>query len=184
MQWASYRYFKTYKNRFSPAECNQIIGFHEQSNPAHRKHHLAGDLTRDSHIFWIRRSETNSWLFERALAIANEFNETYGFELCAELNIAQLTRYSVGQYYDWHMDLGSEEGSRRKISVVVELTDSESQSGGGIEIFYSEKLKSVIRLGAGDVMAFHSFVVHRASPVQSGVRWSLVLWVNGPQPFR
>jgi hypothetical protein len=37
----------------------------------------------------------------------------------------QLTRYSSGQYYDWHMDLGASQASLRKVSLVVELASAQ-----------------------------------------------------------
>jgi hypothetical protein len=41
----------------------------------------SGNKLRDSHLFWLQRSEENNWMFERVLAIAHEYNETYRFEL-------------------------------------------------------------------------------------------------------
>jgi PKHD-type hydroxylase len=185
MQWPTYRYFDIYSNKFSVAECSQIIALQEQTDAVLSElHDGAGHKLRDSHLFWLRPSEQSNWMFERALAIAHEYNETYQFELCDELSAAQLTRYTEGQQYGWHMDLGSSQASLRKITIVVELTDIASHIGGGIEIFYGDDVNPKVKLNAGDALVFPSFVMHRASQVQSGVRWSLVLWVNGRHPFR
>jgi len=185
MQWPTYRYFEIINGKFSPAECNQIIALQKDTDPVFSElHDGAGNKLRDSHLFWIRRSEQNNWMFERLLAIGREYNETYQFELCDEISTAQLTRYTEGQQYGWHMDLGAGEASLRKISMVVELTDMASHIGGGIEIFYGDDINPKVKLNTGDVLVFPSFVMHRASRVQSGVRWSLVLWLNGRHPFR
>jgi PKHD-type hydroxylase len=40
-----------------------------------------------------------------------------------------------------------------------------------------------IALGQGDALIFPSFIMHRALPVQSGTRWTLVSWLTGPEPL-
>ena len=101
------------------------------------------------------------------------------FELDLNLGMAQLTAYHAGQFYEWHTDLGAGDTSLRKISVVVELLHSDNLTGGGLEI-----LNQNVRLQPGDAVVFPSFALHRALPVVSGVRWSLVQWVLGPEPFK
>lgn len=113
-----------------------------------------------------------------------EYNKTYEFELLDEINTAQLTRYAKNQQYGWHVDLGAKQSSLRKVSAVVELTPEGCHVGGGIEIFYGDTLDNKVELGAGDIVVFPSFVTHRASRVESGVRWSLVFWFEGPAPFK
>lgn len=92
--------------------------------------------------------------------------------------MAQLTAYHPGQFYEWHTDLGVGETSLRKITVVVELSHVDLV-GGGLEI-----LNQNVRLQPGDAVIFPSFALHRALPVASGIRWSLVQWVLGSAPFR
>jgi PKHD-type hydroxylase len=73
--------------------------------------------------------------------------------------------------------------SLRKISVVVELAAG-GYEGGGIEVFYGEGTNNRMALGQGDAVIFPSFVMHRALPVRSGARWTLVSWLTGPEPLR
>jgi PKHD-type hydroxylase len=112
------------------------------------------------------------------------YNYNYGFDLTKDIGQAQLTRYRPGQHYEWHMDLGSGQPSLRKITAVVELTARHSMKGGGIEIFYGQSGVNKVDLDIGDVVIFPSFIMHRASVVDNGTRWSLVLWLNGARPFR
>jgi PKHD-type hydroxylase len=81
------------------------------------------------------------------------------------------------------MDLGAGAMSLRKLSVVVELAGRE-YDGGGIEVFYGEGTGNRIALGQGDALIFPSFIMHRALPVQSGTRWTLVAWLTGPEPLK
>jgi PKHD-type hydroxylase len=91
----------------------------------------------------------------------------------------QLTRYQPRQHFNWHMDLGPGPMSRRKISLVAELGGK--YTGGGIEVFYGGANR--VPLARGDVLLFPSFIMHRALPVTSGERWSLVAWLLGDTPF-
>ena len=89
-----------------------------------------------------------------------------------------MTRYGLGDRYDWHMDLGPGAMSMRKYTAVLELASA--QEGGGLEIF------SIGNLGLqrGDAAAFPSFVPHRALPVERGERLSATVWRLGLEPFR
>ena len=40
--------------------------------------------------------------------------------------------------------------------------------------------RHTVRLGAGDVVAFPSTLLHRGRPVLRGERWILVGWAQGP----
>jgi len=82
------------------------------------------------------------------------------------------------------MDFGSRQLSLRKITAVVELAPKDLMKGGGLEIFYDESIANKVGLDVGDVVVFRSFVMHRASLVEGGTRWSLVLWLNGTRPLR
>jgi predicted 2-oxoglutarate/Fe(II)-dependent dioxygenase YbiX len=68
--------------------------------------------------------------------------------------------------------------------VVVELTPRTEHEGGGIEVFYGDGADNNVYLDIGDLVIFPSFVMHRARTVRSGIRWSLVQWVNGKSPLR
>jgi PKHD-type hydroxylase len=112
------------------------------------------------------------------------YNSKYGFELSDDMGSAQLTRYMAGQHYDWHMDLGSGHPSLRKITAIVELTSQEAINRGGLEVFYGDSAHNKVNIDIGDAVVLPAFVMHRASIVDRGTRWSLVLWLNGTRPLR
>jgi len=123
------------------------------------------------------------WIFARIWEVASLYNSRYGFELFEEMGRLQLTRYAKDQLYNWHMDLGAGAMSLRKISVVVELAAG-GYDGGGIEVFYGERTANRIALGQGDALIFPSFIMHRALPVRSGTRWTVVSWLTGRAPMQ
>jgi len=183
--WNNYHYYDIRKATFNPNECNDIIELNRGNCPTQGK--ISGNegrIKRDSDIFWVPRSTCTEWIFSRLWILVSSYNSNYGFDLSNDMGQAQLTRYRPGQHYEWHMDLGSNQPSLRKITAVVELSSKQSVKGGGLEIFYGQSIENKVDLDIGDVVLFPSFVMHRASMVDSGTRWSLVLWLTGTRPLR
>ena len=117
----------------------------------------------------------------------NEANRNaFGFDLKMFTEI-QFTEYSEKDLgtYDWHHDTAwvSPKLFRRKLSLVIQLTDPDEYEGGRFEISKDdctecpdpEKLKP-----KGTVIIFPSFLRHRVTPVTKGTRNSLVSWMEGP----
>lgn len=66
-------------------------------------------------------------------------------------------------------------GRLNKLTVVVQLSNSIECSGGQLLIG-----KEPVPLEKGDAVVFPSYCLHEVTKVESGERWSLVLWLNGP----
>ena len=182
--WDDFRYCEVFASRFSAEECERVIALHQGSGVLQsRMPRGDGALIRDSDLVWVPRTAKTEWVFARIWEVATLYNSRYGFELFDEMGQLQLTRYAKDQLYDWHMDLGAGAMSLRKISVVVELA-AEEYEGGGIEVFHGEGTGNRISLRQGDALIFPSFIMHRALPVQSGTRWTLVSWLTGPKPLK
>jgi PKHD-type hydroxylase len=182
--WEAFHYCEAFAGRFNAEECKRIIGLHQLISALQsRMPRGDGAFIRDSDLFWIPRTAETGWIFTRIWEVVTLYNSRYGFELLEEMGQLQLTRYAKDQLYNWHMDLGAGAMSLRKISVVVELAAGE-YDGGGIEVFYGEGTANRIALGQGDALIFPSFIMHRALPVQSGTRWTLVSWLTGREPLQ
>jgi PKHD-type hydroxylase len=182
--WDAFNYCEIFAGRFTAEECERVIALHQGSGALQSRIPRGGDgLIRDSDLFWVPRTPETGWVFERLCDVVALFNTRYGLELCEEMGQLQLTRYRAGQLYDWHMDLGPGAMSLRKITMVVELAAGQYQ-GGGTEVFYGEGRENRIALGQGDALIFPSFIMHRALPVLSGTRWTLVSWLTGPAPLK
>ncbi len=183
--WGAFHYCEVFAGRFTRTECERLIALHREKG-ASRSTMPRGDsgFIRDSDLFWVPRTTETEWIFERVWEVATLYNSRYGFGLADEMGQLQLTRYAKDQLYDWHMDLGAGAMSLRKISVVVELAAAEGYDGGGTEVFYGEGTGNRMALGQGDALIFPSFIMHRALPVQSGTRWTLVSWLTGPEPLK
>jgi 2OG-Fe(II) oxygenase superfamily len=185
MTWKKYRYYDVFRGIFTAAECDRVIALHCHGDRTRSElHDSSGEVLRISDLFWLRRLDDTAWIFDRVRSVVLQFNKNYGFELVEQVSAAQLTRYTPNQHYGWHMDLGAGESSLRKLSAVVELSSPASRTGGGLGIFYGDKIDNRVPLDIGDVAVFPSYLMHKAFPVESGIRWSLVLWFTGPAPFR
>lgn len=142
-----------------------------------------GEGARSTDLFWIDPNRENLWLFQKiATAVSRANKEHFSFSLDGEILALQLGRYGVGQGYDWHDDVGVGV-SRRKLSVVVHLTDPVLYDGGRLGFFQTEKESAYAPRDLGSMTVFPSFVLHRAEKITRGERWSLVTWLEGP-PFR
>jgi len=182
--WDAFHYCETFAGWFSADECERITALHQKTAALQsRMPRGGGGFIRDSDLFWVPRTLETDWIFTRVWEVATLYNSRYGFELSEEMGQLQLTRYAKDQLYNWHMDLGAGAMSLRKLSLVVELAAA-GYDGGGIEVFYGVGTSNRIALGQGDALIFPSFIMHRALPVQSGTRWTLVSWLTGPKPLK
>lgn len=95
----------------------------------------------------------------------------------------QFTEYDASekQYYKWHHDIdwAADTGFDRKLSAVIQLTDSYLYEGGDFEFKTLNSPDGLRNKGA--VIVFPSYLEHQVTPVIKGRRHSLVTWVEGPR---
>lgn len=93
----------------------------------------------------------------------------------------QFTKYGVGQYYDWHIDYYPETrrvlGADRILSASILLNDD--FVGGNFQFKYGDTDIHKIDMKVGDVILFHAKTFHCVTPVESGIRYSFVMWTLG-----
>ena len=90
-------------------------------------------------------------------------------------------RHNEEGHYDWHHDVNwnGQDGMDRKLSVTIQLSDSNEYVGGNFE--FDEIKTNVDFKPQGTVIIFPSYLRHRVSPVTFGTRRSLVAWYYGPK---
>ena len=81
-------------------------------------------------------------------------------------------------HYDWHMDVGSE-SSTRKLSMSIQLSDSNNYEGGNLQFMIHRSIITAPR-EKGAAIFFPSYLTHKVEEVTKGTRRSLVLWFHGP----
>jgi len=136
---------------------------------------------RSSRIKWIPQTNNWQWLYQKLFNMIEEANGTlWNFDLFGTNEFIQYTEYLASDqgHYDWHQDIGPGGPSLRKVSLVVQLTDAEEYEGGDLQIWPGGNIWTVPK-GKGNVAIFPSYMMHRVTPMTSGVRKSLVLWAGG-----
>ena len=175
---ASVQYLTT---AFTVAECEAVISEGLAMPRMEGRVELGADAYRVSHIAWIEPRPSNHWLFHKVGALFTQVNQHYGFDLVGMVDALQFTEYGPEQHFDWHMDIGPEETSLRKLSMTLQLSESGAYEGGELQ-FVGLGAGSQLR-AQGSATFFPSYLGHRVRPVTSGMRRSLVAWGSGT-PFR
>ena len=169
----------------SPDECSRVISdaIAGQSGAAA----LVGGLkelgSRRAQVYWLDEEANSSWIFERMLKTFAEANRRhFGFQIEEFAERMQVSHYSAdhGGFIDWHADVGGGRlAARRKLTMVVQLSDDSAYEGGSLESNSSGSIRTASR-EIGTTLILPSFVLHRVRPVLSGERFSLTLWSHGP----
>jgi PKHD-type hydroxylase len=137
---------------------------------------------RDSTNSWIN---SEGWIADKLENIARNLNgHFFGLDLWGFAESFQYTVYKYKKnqeaHYTWHMDCGPGNGSPRKLSMVLQLSDPSEYEGGDLELFTSAN-PIITKKQKGIIHAFPSYVMHRVTPVTKGVRKTLVVWIAGPR---
>jgi len=172
------------ENAFSEEEVQTIIEIGEN---AHLFEGLVGgaDNEKRKHIRvsivgFLEYDEETSWIFDRMASYVIQANEErWEFDLTGFGDGLQYTKYfGGGGHYDWHSDVGLTV-PHRKLSMVVQLSDELEYEGGTLQLNVGHDWLEISKK-KGTLVIFPSFVLHRVTPVTSGVRQSLVSWISGP----
>lgn len=181
-EMTEYYYFK---NGFTAEEIDVINIMAERVEPvvagiASGVDGSALEQTRKSIVRWLPQTEEFEWVYERLMAMINEANQTlWGFDLYSIPDSIQHTIYPAnGGHYDWHMDIGPNELSVRKVSLTIQMSDDDEYKGGELQLLRGSNPENAPR-GKGCVVIFPSYLLHRVTPVETGTRKSMVLWVGG-----
>ena len=175
---------------------SELIGRHKDKNK------------RNSENAWIN---TNHWIAGFLWHYVNKANrENFLYDLTnIDGENLQYTKYSEGQYYNWHNDAGisnyykpqyvansgnSDEDSDnlqvtdflktscelvRKLSFTLQLSDPDEYEGGNVQLIDDSGKSYIAPRQRGTIILFDSRTQHRVIKVKKGVRKSIVGWVLG-----
>ena len=127
----------------------------------------------------------HAWIFDKlgfSVAVAN--TEYFKFNLLGIIHSIQLLHYKATDegHYDWHIDIGGESAATRKISVSVPLNDPSEYEGGALEVNNGKLILCANEKGS--ITMFPSYMLHRVTPITSGERWAMVIWIHGSDRFK
>ena len=93
---------------------------------------------RDSNVVWM----SDRWIYKEIQPYIHDANKNAGWNFQWDFSEScQFTKYTKGQFYDWHCDSwskpyekeGHNKGKIRKLSVTVSLSDPKDYTGGELE---------------------------------------------------
>ena len=188
-----------FENVFDKATCEKIINYCK-SNLSFIKGGIGGSTggkqvstdivvksIRDSDIAWMRNDNDTSFIFQKIIEKTNQINNFYNFDIIGITEPIQFTSYDGNkeEHFDWHLDMGAGYKSRRKLSLIIQLSDENDYEGGEcqIEIDARDNKPTIGSRKRGSMIFFPSYLRHRITPVTFGHRYSLVSWLSG-QPYR
>ena len=129
------------------------------------------DLHRESNIAFDQYLQF-PYLMDRIRALVSDTIKIKGFDINFENKKFQFTEYKSGGYYDWHIDNAGNLPNDRYCSIVIELNDN--YEGGELQF----KNIDIKKYTTGTLYMFPSDMYHRVTPVITGIRYSLVMWLN------
>lgn len=173
-----------WNNGFTSDELDAICDMGERATPmkavtGNSDNHVYDEKIRSSTISWLT---PDGWLCDKLEYIVRQLNgEFFGLDLWGFNEHFQYTTYKyTKEHYDWHMDQGFNRNVPRKLSIVLMLSDPNDYKGGDLEVMTGGK-PQILSRERGIIHAFPSYVMHRVTPVTSGTRRTLVVWVSGPR---
>lgn len=135
---------------------------------------------RDCEIEWI---PTTEWLVPLMWHHIKQINdEVFKYDVYG-MDSIQLTSYSEGEYYHWHVDSyhHNHRDDDRKLTCVLQLSDEDEYTGGELQILApGYKDMQIAPKKKGSLIVFDSRLAHRVKPIKSGKRIAAVGWVHGP----
>ena len=179
---------------FTQQECKKIIDLTNDVYPVSASIGGSKDTSkivrniRSADIYNINYEKGTQWIYDKILATVIHANTThFDYEIAGLLNGLQLIHYSADEkirgHYDWHVDAGNGEVSTRKISFTCQLSDPDTYTG--CELIINNHTSELIGTReCGSMHLFPSYMPHKVSPIISGNRYALVVWIHGSRRFR
>lgn len=170
---------------FSPDDCARIVALATEGpmREAGLVRGVSDAATRRAEVAWLDDRPDAGWVTDRLVALVVQANRDH-FDFAIEdfAESGQAARYGAERqgHFGWHADIG--EGPlarRRKLTLVVQLSEPAGYAGGGLELWPHGAAQEAPR-ALGAAILFPAFVLHRVTPVTAGERFSLTIWAHGP----
>lgn len=176
--------FATWENGFTDEQLARVVELGDalELSSASVGSGNVDDKIRRSETGWMELNQNTSFIYDLLGFISRQLNgQFFDFDIFGFVEHLQYTVYrDNGGHYDWHLDRGDPSMAPRKLSLVLQLSDPSEYEGGDLELFVGSEPTRIERK-KGLLVAFPSFVLHRVTPVTSGIRRSLVVWLSGPK---
>tara|TARA_R110000796_G_scaffold3222_12_gene12417 strand:+ start:1306 stop:1896 length:591 start_codon:yes stop_codon:yes gene_type:complete len=142
------------------------------------------DNVRRTEVGMLPSSSETNWIYDRLMDLSSRTNKDMNWNFDLD-DIYEDIQYSIyhdnGGHYQWSSDIG-DGYSHRKLSVTLQLSIPEEYEGGQIEYNIGSTILEAPS-EVGTLIIHPSYLLHRTTPIVSGVKRTLVLWISG-NPFK
>lgn len=179
--------YATWNDGFTTEQLDNIVkicdGYPKQEASIGTKGEVKSNV-RKTEVSWIDYNTDTGFIYDQLGYIARQLNgQFFNMDIWGFQEHLQYTVYGNEEsHYTWHMDRGMSRNSGsapRKLSLVMQLSDPSEYEGGDLQLF-TQAEPITIEKKRGLIVAFPSFVMHRVTPVTSGIRKTMVVWLTGP----
>ena len=175
---------------FTKEQCESIIqeaeknwawaqgGIQRDKKIGERKENYIEDLEIRDCETWAPTAPV-TWIMDTILGYITAWNEkTWNFDLYGMNENPMLMKYTAPTgHYGYHIDFGpGGTASMRKLAYSVILNDGYEGGELSIRISDDQQLKDP---EIGSMVVFPAYILHKVSPVTSGIRYVLVGWIHG-----
>jgi hypothetical protein len=159
------------------ASCRRLVEVANRKGfePITRSRHGQETFVADGCWLYPEDDEQIFQLFARQ---AVETNASYWrLALTGIYSPFSVLRYRPGGWIRPHTDTDYRLGDTTKLTCIIQLVPASDFSGGTLTVAETE----VMDLEQGDAVFFPAQTLHSVSPIDSGVRYVLAAWVQGPE---
>lgn len=166
---------------FTAAECQAILELPGPYEPAYiqtpDQRSEVNRYHRDTQVKTLLIESATAWLYNRVVETIDKVNQHYYHFDITGVAPLQILQYQQDGFFKEHYDIGQSVLSHRKLSMVVFLNPPSEYQGGQL-LFFPDY--PPLKQELGDVLLFPSYMYHEVKPVTTGVRYTLVIWSEGP----
>jgi hypothetical protein len=147
-------------------ECDGIVALRDELEPGK----VTGEDEVRSHrkcmVSWIEPTPGNRWVFQKTgNLVAQVNNSLYQLDLFGFTERLQFTLYETGHFTDWHLDMGPDRYSVRKLTFTIQLSDA-CQPSSRQTPSHARRPTTLNKSGCIDDRAPRSGVGHRADMIR------------------
>lgn len=163
---------------FTKEQCEEIKDLAKEFNKAKLMIKKGNDY--EDYVNEKKRNNTAAYVIinrgEMPFEKLNDAIRKFGFELKTDSLDMGILKYETGNFIFKHNDL-PQEGIKRRFCIVGQLNENDEYNGGDFLYWIGDQEYKMNRT-IGNVIIFNPETLHEVTLVNSGIRHSIVIWVN------
>ena len=164
-------------NAFTSDQCSEVLDCLSDGDWVDGRKSAVGTAAAKKNNWQIPHTSA-TFQKVRPLLLRAMINPTVlGYTFMRELIDPRLAKYGEGNAYGWHVDAALLANKRTDLSFTIFLNDPSEYEGGELTVNRDGHLTEV-KGQRGQMIIYPSGLLHKVSPVKSGIRYVIVGWIN------